>query len=137
MKREVNTGRISVYQFLHSFLYGKILVGRRLLTKILPYKGIHNKNKLNGQSFLMNRYYILRFQFRIARTSSTKHIVYRITSGTGDIHEHKTHKINQCKFFCRHRIRGMYHKEGNRHIYNHWNHRQTIKESEHKCHRAD
>lgn len=66
MKREVNTGRISMCQFSHSFLYGKILVGRRLLTKILPYKGIHNKNKLNGQSFLMNRYYIFRFQLRIA-----------------------------------------------------------------------
>lgn len=45
MKREVNTGRISMCQFSHSFLYGKILVGIRLLTKILPYKGIRNKKQ--------------------------------------------------------------------------------------------
>lgn len=51
MKRKVSTGRISVYQFSHSFLYGKILASKYLLTKILPYKGIHNKNKLNGQLF--------------------------------------------------------------------------------------
>lgn len=45
MKREVNTGRISVYQFSHSFLYGKILASKHLLTKILPYKGIRNKKQ--------------------------------------------------------------------------------------------
>lgn len=51
MKREVNTGRISVYQFSHPFLYGKILASKNLLTKILPYKGIHNKTSLTNSCF--------------------------------------------------------------------------------------